>query len=166
MSNRRVDLAEGFTLAVRGMKRTRHEYKKAVRRMYHPITHLPTALPSLSAARIFSPPHPHCVSAGKQRRRGFFVIIPSSGCLTFGLSTRDEAHQATPGDAADSLVRNFEIAGGLTMRRASVETVDHRGANVAKRLTSSACSSPVAIDVFQSCAECAGCKGQHRCPID
>ena len=36
MSNRRVDLAEGFTLAVRGMKRTRHEYKKAVRRLHHP----------------------------------------------------------------------------------------------------------------------------------
>ena len=36
MSDTRVDLAEGFTLAVRCKQRTRHEYKKAVRRMLHP----------------------------------------------------------------------------------------------------------------------------------
>jgi hypothetical protein len=103
----RKRVVEGFTLAVRCMQRTRHEYKKAARRMHH---HLPTALPSLSAARILTPPHPHCVSAGKQRRRGFFVVMPSSGCPTFGLSFS---------------------RGDFTMRRASVETVDHRAASAA-----------------------------------
>jgi hypothetical protein len=62
---------------------------------------------------------PHCVSAGKQRRRGFFVVMPSSGCLTIGLSFwRAEPplemqrlnYCATLGDAADGLVRDVEIA--------------------------------------------------------
>jgi hypothetical protein len=121
------------------------------------ITQLLTALPSLSAARILAPPHPHCVSAGKQRRRGFFVVMPSSGCPTFGLSFS---------------------RGDLTMRRASVETVDHRAASAASgRLASSAClaisASIDAISVIliyllvgSSFVSSGRFKGQHRCPID
>jgi hypothetical protein len=151
---RRVDVAEGFTLAVRFMQRMRHEYKKAIRRMHHPT---PDGFAKPLGGENLGSSTPALRFGGKTASPRLFRGYASSGCPTFGLSF---------------------LRGDLTMRRASVETVDHRAASAASgRLASSAClaisASIDAISVIliyllvgSSFVSSGRFKGQHRCPID
>jgi hypothetical protein len=112
-----MECEDAFTSAVRCMQRTRHEYKKAVRRMNHLPPdgfakalggeNLGSSTPALRFGGRTAPTRPFRGYA-QFRLPDFWAFVLES--RTTG-SMKRLNHCATLGDVADGLVRDVEIAG-------------------------------------------------------